>query len=67
MARRTEGTDDDSTPVKARVLVKTHIDGVPYEPNAVVSAPASVIKGLEAQGAVDSSEGAVSYAESLAT
>jgi hypothetical protein len=38
-----------------------------HQPNAVVSASASVIKGLETQGAVDSSEGAVSYAESLAT
>lgn len=65
MARRTEaGTEDDSAQAKVRVLVRTQIEGVWHEPNAVVSAPASVIKALD-QGSVDSSDEAVAYAESL--
>jgi hypothetical protein len=34
--------------------------------NSIVTAPLSIIKGLEAQGSVDSDESAVAYAESLA-
>jgi hypothetical protein len=68
MARRdTPEAADESAPAKARVLVRTQIDGVWHEPNAVVTAPAAVIKGLEAQGSVDSNEDAVTYAESLKT
>jgi len=68
MARRdTQDAADDTAPVKARVLVRTQIDGVWHEPNSIVSAPAVIIKGLEAQGSVDSHEESVSYAESLKT
>lgn len=65
MARRTEsGTEDDGAQVKARVLVRTQVEGVWYEPNSIVSASASVIKALD-QGSIDSSDEAVAYAESL--
>lgn len=62
MARRTEG--DDTATVKARVLVRTQVEGVWYEPNALVSASASVIKALD-PGSVDPSDEAVTFAESL--
>jgi hypothetical protein len=52
--------------VKARVLVQTNHEGESYAPNSVLSASAAAIKGLEAQGSVDSSAEAVAYAESLA-
>lgn len=66
MARRTEsGGEDDAAQVKARVLVRSCIDGVWHEPNAIITATASIIKGLEGQGSVDSSDDAVAYAESL--
>lgn len=58
-------TEDDAAPVKARVLVKTHVDGELHHPDAVISAPAAAIKALEDQGLVDSDEEAVAYAESL--
>lgn len=67
MAKRgTQEAADDTAPVKARVLVRSNIDGAWHEPNAIVTAPAPIIKGLEAQGSVDSDEDAVAYAESLA-
>ena len=68
MARRdTQEAADDTAPVKARVLVRTQIDGEWHEPNSIVTGTAAVIKGLEAQGSVDSNEDAVTYAESLQT
>lgn len=65
MARKTLAAEPDAH-VKARVLVKTHFDGVHHEPNTVISGAVSVIKELEAQGSVDSDGDAVAYAESLA-
>jgi len=68
MARRdTQDAADDTAPVKARVLVRVQIDGVWHEPNTVVTGTAAGIKGLEAQGLVDSNEDSVTYAESLKT
>jgi hypothetical protein len=68
MAKRgTQEAADDTAPVKARVLVRSYIDGAWQEPNSVITAPASIIKGLEAQGSVDSHEDSVAYAESLKT
>lgn len=64
--RGTEEAADDSAPVKARVLVRSNIEGEIYEVNSIVTAPALIIKGWEDQGSVDSDEGAVAYAESLA-
>lgn len=55
----------DDSAVKARVLVRTQIDGQWHEADSVISAAASVIKGLEGQGIIDSDEDAVAYAESL--
>jgi hypothetical protein len=67
MAKRgTQEAADDTAPVKARVLVRVQIDGEWHDPNTVVTAAAGVIKGLEAQGSVDSNEDSVTYAESLA-
>jgi hypothetical protein len=67
MAKRgTQEAADDAAPVKARVLVRSNIEGEWYETNAIVTAPLSIIKALEAQGSVDSDEGAVAYVESLA-
>jgi hypothetical protein len=65
MAKKVRTLDDDA-PVKARVLVKTHVDGELHHPDTVISAPAAAIKALEEQGLVDSDEEAVAYAESLA-
>jgi hypothetical protein len=67
MAKRgTKEAADGSAPVKARVLVRTQIDGEWHEPNAIVTAPADIIQGLEAQGSVDSDEDSIAYVESLA-
>lgn len=67
MAKKgTKEAADADAPVKARVLVRTQIDGVWHEPNAIVTAPADIIQGLEAQGSLDSDEDSVAYAESLA-
>lgn len=63
--RGTQAAADDAATVKARVLVRSHIAGEWHEPNAIVSAPAPVIKALEEQGLIDSDEDAVAYAESL--
>lgn len=66
MAKKgTKEAADSSAPVKARVLVRSQIDGDWHEPNAIVTAPAEIIQGLEAQGSVDSDEDSVAYAESL--
>ena len=67
MAKK-KGTEEaaDDAPVKARVLVRSNIEGEWYEVNAIVTAPALIIKGLEGQGSVDSNEDSVAYAESLA-
>ena len=67
MAKK-KGTEEaaDDAPVKARVLVRSNIDGEWYEANTIVTASALIIRGLEAQGSVDSNEDSVAYAESLA-
>lgn len=64
MARKTLSVAPGAA-VKARVLLTTHVDGTDYEPDAVISASASIIKLFEEQGFVDSDSDAVSYAESL--
>lgn len=67
MAKKgTKEAADAGAPVKARVLVRSNIDGVWHEPNTVITGTAQIIQELEAQGSVDSDEDAVAYAESLA-
>lgn len=51
--------------VKARVLVAIRYEEELHQPNTVISAPASVIKGWHTQGSVDPHEDAVAYAEDL--
>lgn len=65
MAKKSQDSEAGA-PVKARVLAHVHHNGKLHAPNAVITAPASEIKTLEDQGAVDSDEAAVAYAEKLA-
>ena len=54
-----------SKPTRARVLLRTVVDGVSYAPDDVIELDANEIAALADSGEVDPHPDAIAYAESL--